>query len=113
MRWPDGASAGLIRNDSDVADPIIRKYIEWGAWRYNRCYDGLFGSLATAMPEGSVEIAFDVVDQLPSNASLAHSDFAEAELGSCVQATVSQQTLNAAGPMGSGKILDGFRFESS
>ncbi|MEO8311813.1 MAG: toll/interleukin-1 receptor domain-containing protein [Caldimonas sp.] len=104
-------TGSLVRNDSNVPDPIIRKYIEWDAWRYNRCYDEQFGSLAGAMPEGNVEIAFEVADQLPSNAGVAHSDFARTDFGTCVQATVSQQTLNAAGPKGAGKVVYRFRFE--
>ena len=88
-----------------MSRPIIRKYIEWDAWRYNRCYDQQFGSLASAVPKGNVEIAFEVADQLPRNASVAHSDFAETEFGSCVQETVLEQTLNAAGPKGAGKVL--------
>jgi TIR domain. len=103
----------LVRNDSNVADPIIRKYIEWDAWRYNRCYDRQFGNLASAMPKGNVEIAFEITDQLPRNARVAHSDFAETEFGSCVRATVSEQTLNAAGPKGAGKVLYRLRFEPS
>lgn len=103
----------LVRNDSNVAGPIIRKYIEWDAWRYNRCYDGQFGNLASAMPKGNVEIAFEIADQLPRNARVAHSDFSETEFGSCVQETVLQQTLNAAGPKGAGKVLYRLRFEPS
>ena len=106
-------TGSLVRNDSNVPGPIIRKYIEWDAWRYNRCYDRQFGGLASAVPKGNVEIAFEVADQLPRNASVAHSDFAETEFGSCVQETVVQQTLNAAGPKGAGKVLYRFRFEPS
>lgn len=106
-------TGSLVRNDSNVPGPILRKYIEWGAWRYNRCYDQQFGSLASAEPKGDVEIAFEVADQLPRNASVAHSDFAETEFGSCVQETVLEQTLNAAGPNGAGKVLYRFRFEPS
>ena len=104
-------TGSLVRNDSNVAGPIIRKYIEWDAWRYNRCYDRQFGTLASAMPKGNVEIAFEIADQLPRDASVAQSDFAETEFGSCVQATLSQQTLNAAGPKGAGKVLYRLRFE--
>ena len=104
-------TGSLVRNDSNVPGAIIRKYIEWGAWRYNRCYDRQFGSLASAAPKGDVEIAFEIADQLPRNASVAHSDFAEAGFGACVQETLSEQTLNAAGPAGAGKVLYRFRFE--
>jgi hypothetical protein len=106
-------TGSLVRNDSNVPGPIIRKYIEWGAWRYNRCYDRQFGNLAGAVPKGNVEITFEVADQLPRNASVAHSDFAETAFGSCVQETVLQQTLNAAGPKGAGRVLYRFRFEPS
>jgi hypothetical protein len=115
MRMKNGhqvrLTGSLVRNDSNVPGPIIRKYIEWDAWRYNRCYDRQFGSLASGAPKGNVEIAFEVADQLPRNASVAHSDFPETELGTCVQDTVSQQTLNAAGPKGAGKVLYRFQFE--
>lgn len=104
-------TGSLVRNDSNVANPIIRKYIEWDAWRYNRCYDERFGGFTSVMPKGSVDIAFEVADQLPSNVTVAHSDFAETDFGSCVQGTVSEQTLNAAGPKGAGKAMYRFQFE--
>ncbi len=104
-------TGSLARNDSNVAGPIIRRYIEWDAWRYNRCYDGHFGNLAGEMPKGNVDIAFEISDQLPRNTSVAHSDFSETEFGLCVQATVKQQTLNAAGPNGAGRVVYRFRFE--
>lgn len=100
----------VVRNDSNVAVRIIRKYIEWDAWRYNRCYDQHFGQLAGAMPEGNVDISFEISEQLPRNASVVHSDFAQAGFGSCVQATLVGQTLNAAGPHGAGKVMYRFRF---
>lgn len=104
-------AGSLVRNDSNVPDSIIRKYIEWEAWRYNRCYDRQFGSLANAAPNGNVDIAFEIADQLPRNARVADSDFANTEFASCVRDTVSEQTLNAAGPEGTGKVLYRFRFE--
>jgi hypothetical protein len=100
----------VVRNESNVAVRIIRKYIEWNAWRYNRCYDQHFGQRAGAMPEGNVEISFEISDQLPRNASVVHSDFPEAGFSSCVQATLIGQTLNAAGPHGAGKVVYRFRF---
>jgi hypothetical protein len=100
----------VVRNDSNVAVGIIRKYIEWEAWRYNRCYDQHFGQLAGAMPEGNVDIAFEISDQLPRNASVVYSDFVQTAFGSCVQATLLSKTLNAAGPHGAGKVLYRFRF---
>lgn len=103
-------AGSILRNDSNVAAAIIREYIEWDAWRYNRCYDQSFGHLAGAMPEGNVDIAFEISDQLPRHASVAQSDFAQSEFGSCVQATLLGQTLNAAGPDGAGKVLYRFSF---
>lgn len=103
-------AGSIVRNDSNVAAPIIREYIEWDAWRYNRCYDQHFGHLAGTMPEGSVDIGFEISDQLPRHASVARSDFASAEFGSCVQATLLGQTLNAAGPDGAGSVLYRFSF---
>jgi hypothetical protein len=95
----------LVRNDSNVAERIVRKAIESNAWRYNRCYDQQFGQLAGALPEGRVEIAFEIDDQLPRRATVHHSDFALPGFGSCVQAVLLGQTLNEAGPNGSGKIV--------
>jgi hypothetical protein len=103
----------LLRNDSNIAGAIVRESIEWNAWRYNRCYDGRFGKLGDAMPSGNVDIAFEISDQLPRNGEVAHSDFRDPEFGSCVEATVTQQTLNAAGPRGAGRVLYRFRFEPS
>ena len=117
MRMKNGhqvrLTGSLLRNESNVPAPIIRKSIEWGAWRYNRCYDQQYGSRASGVPKGDVEIAFEVADQLPRHASVARSDFAETGFASCVQETVSGQTLNAAGPKGTGKVLYRFRFEPS
>ena len=100
----------LVRNESNVSARIIRKYIESGAWQYNRCYDHHFGQLAGPMPEGMVDVSFEISDQLPRHVSVAHSDFAPAGFGSCVQSTLLGQTLNAAGPQGAGKVLYRFRF---
>jgi hypothetical protein len=99
-----------VRNDTNVAPHIIRKYIEWDAWRYNECYDQHFGALAGTMPEGNVEILFEISDQLPRHANVVHSDFEQAGFGSCVRATLLEQTLNAAGPTGAGQVLYRFRF---
>lgn len=103
-------AGSLVRNESNVADPIIRKSIEWGAWRYNQCYDRHFGHLAGSLPEGKVDIGFEIIDQLPRHARAAQSDFAEAGFASCVEGTVTGQTLNAAGPHGRGKVLYRFKF---
>jgi hypothetical protein len=100
----------LVQNDSNVEGGIIRNSVESGAWRYNRCYDDHFGQLAGTMPEGNVDISFEISDQLPRHASVVHSDFAEAGFGSCVQAMLVGQTINAAGPHGAGQVLYRFRF---
>lgn len=100
----------LLRNDSNVAVRIIRNAIEDNAWRYNRCYDLHFGQIAGAMPEGNVDISFDISDQLPRHASVMHSDFEYPAFGQCVEATLLGQTINAAGPHGAGKVLYRFRF---
>ena len=104
-------AGSLVRNDSNVATAVVRKAIEWGAWRYNRCYDGRFGQLAGPLPAGNVEIAFEIADQLPRNVRIARSDFSDAGFDECVRDTVTAQTLNAAGASGAGKVLYRFRFE--
>jgi hypothetical protein len=105
-------TGSLVRNDSNVAGPTVRKEIEWNAWRYNLCYEKHFGKLASAMPSGNVDVAFEIADQLPRNASVARSDFSETEFAVCVEETLEQQTLNAAGPHGAGKVLYRFRFDA-
>jgi TIR domain len=100
----------LARNDSNVGALIVRRYVERDAWRYNRCYDAYFGQLSGEMPEGAVEIGFDIIDQLPRHASVVHSDFPLVDFSDCVRATVAGQTLNAAGPSGAGKVRYRFRF---
>ena len=101
----------LVRNDSNVANAVVRKAVEWNAWRYNRCYDESFGQLPSPLPAGNVEIAFEIGDQLPRNLQIARSDFSHPEFSDCVRSTVSDQTLNAAGSKGAGKVVYGFRFE--
>lgn len=100
----------LLKNESNVADNIIKKYIEWEAWRYNRCYDAYFGQLPDQLPEGSIQIGFEIIDQLPRHAFVAHSDFTDAKFSKCVEDTLIDQTLNAAGPNGAGKVLYQFKF---
>lgn len=100
----------IVANESNVADVIVEDGVEWGAWRYNRCYDAAFGHLAGDLPEGAVVIDFEIRDQLPRGASIQRSDFAEADFNECIVGTLIGQTLNAAGATGAGRISYSFRF---
>jgi hypothetical protein len=103
-------AGSVLRNDSNVAERILRKYIEWDAWRYNQCYDEHFGHLAGALPEGHVDIGFEIIDQLPRHGSVVQSSFEPPGFAACVESTLLGQTLNAAGSQGAGKVVYRFRF---
>jgi hypothetical protein len=98
-------TGSVVSNESNVAERIVRGSIESNAFQYNQCYDRQFGQLATGLPEGKVEIAFDIIDQLPRHAKVTRSDFALPAFAECVQSMLSGKTLNAAGPNGTGKVL--------
>lgn len=100
----------IVKNDSNVADTIVRRAIESDAWRYNRCYDGSFGHLKAEMPEGSVIIGFDILDQLPQHVKLDRSDFSEEGFNDCMVSTLLGQAVNTAGPNGKGHVTYALKF---
>jgi hypothetical protein len=100
----------IVKNDSNVADGIVRRAVEWSAWQYNRCYDAAYGQQATGLPSGSVYVGFDILDQLPRHGTVDRSDFKEDAFGSCVKGTLIGQTINAAGPNGKGHVVYSFKF---
>ncbi len=101
--------ARLVSNDSNVADAVIRKAIEWNSWEYLRCYERVFGG-AKDLPEGVVNVSFEIIDQLPRHAKLQSSTIKSDSFNDCVVRTLLGQTINAAGPDGKGKAVHGFRF---
>jgi hypothetical protein len=101
----------IVENRSNVADRIVRREVEYNAWRYNRCYDASFGQLKESMPQGSVTIAFEIDDQLPRRARVERSDFtAVPAFDRCVLGTLVAQTMNSAGAEGRGAVRYAFRF---
>jgi hypothetical protein len=101
----------IVKNDSNVADPIVRKAVEWSAWQYNRCYDGAYGGqTSSALRAGTVVVGFDILDQLPRHGTVDRSDFAEDAMNKCVVGTLIGQTINAAGPTGKGHVTYSFKF---
>jgi hypothetical protein len=101
----------IVDNRSNVADRIVRREVEYNAWRYNRCYDASFGQLKASMPQGSVVIAFEIEDQLPRRARVERSDFAAVPaFERCVLGTLVAQTMNAAGAQGSGAVRYALQF---
>jgi hypothetical protein len=99
----------LASNESNVADAVVRKAIEWSSWEYLRCYERVFGG-AKDLPEGTLSVGFDILDQLPRHAKLVSSTFESATFNDCVVRTLVGQTINAAGPDGKGHAVEGFRF---
>lgn len=99
----------IVKNDSNVADAIVRKAIDWSAWEYLRCYDRAFGGLKT-LPEGVVHVEFDIINQLPRHGILKSSTMNSAGFDQCVVATLIGHTINAAGPEGKGHVVYGFKF---
>lgn len=99
----------LVANESNVADAVVKKAVEWNAWQYLRCYERYFGG-AKDMPEGVVDVSFEIIDQLPRHAKVASTSFASDGMADCVRSTLLGQTINAAGPDGKGKATHAFRF---
>jgi hypothetical protein len=101
----------IVDNRSNVADRIVRREVEYNAWRYNRCYEASFGQLKESMPQGSVIIAFEIEDQLPRRARVERSDFtAVPAFERCVLGTLLAQTMNGAGAQGSGAVRYALQF---
>lgn len=109
----DGArvrlTGAIVSNGSGVDGPVVRDGVEWGAWRYNRCYESAYAS-APRRPRGTVTIAFDIDDQLPQRARLVASDFAAEAFNQCMLAVLTGQTLNAARG-GRGPVTYRFEFQ--
>jgi TIR domain len=100
----------IVKNESNVDESIIRQSIEFWAFHYNRCYDSHFGQMRSGMPEGTVIVGFDILNQLPRHATLNHSEFTGKSFNDCVVATVLSQTINDAGPNGKGHVDYAFKF---
>ncbi len=62
------------------------------------------------MPEGSVIIGFDILDQLPRHGKVDRSDFSEEGFNGCMVATLVGQNVNAAGPHGKGHVAYELKF---
>lgn len=94
----------IVKNDSNVHDAIVRDAVENDAWEYNRCYDDSFGHLNAGMPQGTVIITFEFLDQLPQHARIDQSDFSDDGFNKCVLGTLRGQTFNTAGSKGTGQV---------
>lgn len=100
--------AYLVSNQSNVSDGVVRKAVEWNSWQYLRCYEPLAG--LKQLPEGTVTVGFDILDQLPRHAALQSSTIHSSSFDHCVVRTLVGQTINAAGPDGKGHVVYGFHF---
>jgi serine/threonine-protein kinase len=99
----------IVKNQSNVADIVVRGAIDYSAWHYLRCYEGTFDGLRT-LPGGVVTVGFDIEDQLPRRASATSSTFTSAAFDSCVARMLLSQTMNAAGQAGAGHVDYAFKF---
>src|SRR5262249_49787377 len=99
-----------VKNGSNIHDAIVRRAVEYDVWHYNRCYDDSFGHLNSGMPQGTVIITFEVLDQLPQHAHIDQSDFSDDGFNDCVVGMLLNQTVNEAGPNGTGQVTYAFRF---
>ena len=99
----------LVSNESNVTDAVVRKAVEWNSWEYLRCYERALRS-SKDMPEGTVSVGFDILDQLPRHAALVSSTIQSSTFNDCVVGTLIGQTINAAGPDGKGHVVYAFRF---
>lgn len=99
----------LVSNASNVADGVVRGAVDWSSWEYIRCYQRTFGG-AKDLPEGTVRLSFDIMDQLPRHATLEASTFTSAEVAQCVVQTLAGHTMNAARSVGAGHVVYAFKF---
>jgi eukaryotic-like serine/threonine-protein kinase len=102
-------AAHLVSNQSNVSDAVVRKAVEWDSWEYLRCYEQILGGLKD-LPDGTVTVGFDILDQLPRHAALQSSTISSPQFNECVVHTLLGQTINAAGPDGAGHVVYAFRF---
>ena len=101
----------VATNNSNVADAILVRGIESDAWRYNEsCYNAEYGQQNPPLPSGTIVVDFDVIDQLPQNATLSASEFPTQGMGDCVVGVLTGMTLNEAGRNGRGHVKYAFRF---
>jgi hypothetical protein len=99
----------VVSNRSNVIDATVRGAIDHGAWAYTRCFQETFAS-SKEITDGTVTVAFDILDQLPRHAALESSTFPSAIINSCLVRTLTGQTINAAGSAGAGHVVYAFRF---
>ncbi|MDB4997293.1 MAG: serine/threonine protein kinase, partial [Myxococcaceae bacterium] len=99
----------LVSNESNVTDAVVRKAVDWSAWEYLRCYEAAFKS-SKDLPEGTVTVGFEIIDQLPRHGTLVSTTFASKTMADCVVNTLIGKTINAAGPDGRGKVVYAFKF---
>jgi TIR domain len=100
----------IVKNESNVDEAIIRDAVESMAFHYNwLCYDRSFGQLNTDMPEGTVVVDFDILDQLPQHVALNRSEFTDKGFNDCVVAELSSKNIGA-GPNGKGHVSYAFKF---
>jgi len=99
----------IVSNGSNVIDSVVRGAIDWSAWEYSRCYESTFGA-ARELPEGTITLSFDILDQLPRHAAKEASTFTSAAMDECIVRTVSAHTMNAARSAGAGHIVYAFKF---
>lgn len=100
----------MVSNESNVADAVVKEAIEYSAWHYLQCYEHAFGG-AKDLPEGTVVISFEILDQLPRHAKVESSTFTTSTtMAECVRSSLVGETINAAGPDGKGKATHAFKF---
>lgn len=99
----------LLANESNVATSVIRKDIEWSSWEYTRCFETLYAS-TKRLDGGTVKVGFDIVEQLPRNATTLSSTFSDPQMGACVTRTVAGKLMNGARSPGAGHVIYAFQF---
>jgi serine/threonine protein kinase len=99
----------IVKNQSNVADSVVRGAIDYSAWQYLRCYEGMFDGLRS-LPGGVVAVGFDIENQLPRRAAVKSSTFTSAAFDTCVARVLLSQTMNAAREEGAGHVDYAFKF---
>lgn len=99
----------IVSNESNVTDAVVRRAIDHWPEGYTLCFIRHASGLKE-IPEGTVTVRFEIIDQLPRHGAIVSSTIGNKAIEDCVVNTLLGLTINAAGPEGSGSVVYGFRF---
>jgi len=95
---------GAVQVNGNVPAETIINAIDYHPWQFAMCYAKAYKD-EPKHPQGTVVVAFDVLNQLPRFAKLVRSDFANPDFEKCVVGTLTGETINAAGAGGTSSVV--------